>query len=713
METVGSVGCAKINKMRSSGYAYPLLAYSTKDEFVIWGKPHFRNCFSKANTTAIWKPDMSENETPKTDSRDEYFSYSQTNDEYVRTLPDVQRVYQDARLVSFYLPQFHPIPENDDVWGKGFTEWTNVSRAVPQFEGHHQPHLPADLGFYDLRRPEVQVEQVKLAKKAGLSAFCFYFYWFNGHRVLDQPIQNFADNEEIDFEFCLCWANENWTRRWDGRDDDVILKQSYDAADDIAFIEHISRYLKNSKYFRVSGLPLIMVYRPALLPDMAATAKRWRDWCHEAGIGPIYIAYSQSFEKVDPAKYGLDGAVQFPPNDARWTEENIASYKGAVNLYNPNYNGELYDYLDLLRRAEEFDAPSYKLFRGVFPSWDNEARRPGLGKTLLNASPAAYLKYLEAVILETKKRIAEPDEQIVFINAWNEWAEGAHLEPDRKYGMSYLEATRIASLRAHLKGQQHIGDGKLAIVVHAFYPELLQEIAVNLRDLEIPHQIFVTAPSDKEVEVKRIVEQELPAAAVLLFENRGRDVGPFLEVLRSLDLDEFTHILKLHTKRSKHIATGDTWREELLSAFTLERLRTSLKVLADNPHIGILGPSGHLLSMSAFLNRNEKTVRKLAKRMGISEIYPENDSFVAGTMFFARSTALLPIINLGIGLSDFEKEEGQINGTLAHAIERSLTYSAEAAGLIVAALVDSPEAQNNPKINTIGSKLYRYAASTG
>ncbi|CAN5394214.1 hypothetical protein BH10PSE3_BH10PSE3_11030 [soil metagenome] len=371
-------------------------------------------------------------------------------------------------LIAFYLPQFHAIPENDEWWGKGFTEWTTVRRAEPQFVGHEQPHVPADLDYYDLNDPSVQVRQAKLAAEYGLGGFCFYFYWFGGKRLLEMPISTFANNPDITFPFCLCWANENWSRRWDGKDSEILIAQDHSAADDIAFIEHLSQYLRNPRYIRVDGKPLIMVYRPGLLPDPRGTATRWRRWCRDNGIGEIHLACTQSFEVVNPAEYGFDAAVEFPPNN---TAPPIIT--DTVDLLNPAFSGIVYDYRTYPARSENYASPDYTLYRGVFPAWDNEARRTGRGAVFLHSSPALYRRWLRNAAIDTQRRFSRPDQRLVFINAWNEWAEGAHLEPDQRYGHAYLQATRAA-----LRDARH--RPKFVLVVHDAYRHGAQYLALNM-----------------------------------------------------------------------------------------------------------------------------------------------------------------------------------------------------------------------------------------
>ena len=343
-----------------------------------------------------------------------------------------------ARLIAFYLPQFHPIPENDAWWGRGFTEWTNVVRGTPRFPGHYQPHLPGELGFYDLRIPEVMARQVELARLYGLGGFAFYYYWFNGHRLLERPLDQYLASD-LDFPFCICWANESWSRRWDGRAGEVLIAQQHSPEDDLAFIAAVADCLRDPRYIRVRGRPLLLVYRPALLPDPAATAERWRHWCLANGIGDIHLAYTQSFESVDPARYGFDAAIEFPPNNSH-----PVPITDRIENLDPGFRGMIYDWTLFPERSRHYPPCDYPLFRGVNPAWDNEARRPGSGAIFLGSTPNGYREWLENAIRDTLRRFDDDSERLVFVNAWNEWAEGAHLEPDQRHGYAYLQATRDA-----------------------------------------------------------------------------------------------------------------------------------------------------------------------------------------------------------------------------------------------------------------------------
>ncbi len=345
----------------------------------------------------------------------------------------------DVRLIAFYLPQFHPIPENDRWWGEGFTEWTSVRAATPQFQGHYQPRVPIDTGYYDLRDIDVQRRQVETARRYGIGGFCFYFYWFGGQRLLETPLLNYLDDRSIDFPFCLCWANENWTRRWDGREQDLLIGQRHSPEDDLRFIEYVSRYLQDPRYIRIDGRPLLLVYRPAILPDAAATVRRWRRWCRENAVSEPYVAMIQSFQTLDPRPYGMDAAVEFPwhtgmPNDV--TVHVVPARS--------KFRGYVFDWQAYAEQCEQQPRQPWMQMRGVMPGWDNTPRRKSQAHLFVGNSPDQYGHWLKAAMRWTLQRNRSPDQRLLFINAWNEWGEGAYLEPDERFGYAFLQATRDA-----------------------------------------------------------------------------------------------------------------------------------------------------------------------------------------------------------------------------------------------------------------------------
>lgn len=345
-----------------------------------------------------------------------------------------------AKLVAFYLPQFHTIPQNDEWWGKGFTEWRNTQRGCPRFVGHQQPRIPRDLGFYDLSNPKVLRQQIDLASAAGIHGFCFYYYFFDRQRILETPLNNFLADRSIDFPFCIMWANENWTKRWDGLDQEILIAQHYSSEDEHALLADWSRHFADPRYITAEGRPVLIIYRPGIIPNARVTIDRWRQrLANEFGHQP-WLLMAQAFSDLDPRPYGMDGAVEFPPHKLAFGALSINSQ---LSILDPHYTGEVCSYSQMIERSLGDPTPDFPLIKAVCPSWDNDCRRQGSGFTLHGSSPKSYQRWLEDLV---ERAVQHPfaNEPFVFANAWNEWAEAAYLEPDTFYGSAYLNATARA-----------------------------------------------------------------------------------------------------------------------------------------------------------------------------------------------------------------------------------------------------------------------------
>ena len=353
----------------------------------------------------------------------------------------------NKRVIAIHLPQFHPFKENDEWWGKGFTEWTNVTKSKPRFKGHYQPHLPADLGFYDLRLPEIREQQAALAKEYGIYGFCYYHYWFNGHRLMERPVNEILSSGKPDFPFMLCWANENWTRAWDGGEKEILIKQNYSSEDDR---EHIKYLLKNvfsdPRYIRINNKPVFAIYRSGLFPDIEQTFKVWREEAAKEGV-ELYLCRFESFGQ-NGAKHltvGFDAAIDFQPLGAplnKYIKNNIRLriFNKLKRIFIPkNYICKV-SYKKYVKFLCSQDFPSYKQYPCITPMWDNSARRKTNIFMLKGSTPKLYAKWFTHIM--NKFIPYSQEENFIFINAWNEWAEGNHLEPDRKWGKQYLEMTK-------------------------------------------------------------------------------------------------------------------------------------------------------------------------------------------------------------------------------------------------------------------------------
>lgn len=345
------------------------------------------------------------------------------------------------RLIAFYLPQYHPIPLNDRAWGKGFTEWRNVGKARAYFDGQYQPRLPGELGYYDLRIPEIMDQQADLAREHGIHGFCYYYYWFNGTRPLHLPIDNMLRRRKPEFPFCFCWANENWTRRWDGMEKEILIAQNHTPEDDLAFLRFIMPALEDPRYIRVNGKPLLLVYRTELFPDPKATAERWREEAMRAGIGDLFLVRCEGFDPwTTPDSVGFDASYEVPtfilPDELK-----VADLK-PLNV-SPEFKGRIYDYGKIVDYYCTRPEVPYRRYRGPMLAWDNTPRHNERAVVFHDVTADKYERWVRDSLEHARRRFAG-EERLVFINAWNEWAEGSYLEPDLKFGRQFLEATQRA-----------------------------------------------------------------------------------------------------------------------------------------------------------------------------------------------------------------------------------------------------------------------------
>lgn len=340
------------------------------------------------------------------------------------------------RTIAFYLPQFHTIPENDEWWGEGFTEWTNVRRAAPQFEGHQHPRLAGELGEYDLSDPDVYRRQSELARTAGVDAFCMYFYWFDGRRLLERPVEAWRQDDQL-LPYCLSWANESWTRRWDGKERDVLMPQSYAEGFDDQIFDDLLPHFRAPHYLTQDGRPVFLVHRVELVPEPKKFAQKFRDKAMAAGLPGLYLVAAETTPGIQPSAFGFDAVAEFPPVGANTL---ATAQLRPLSGVSSEFRGRLMSYPRMVKRFLARRDPEFVRHAGVAPGWDNTARRRSSATVYVGASPSRYAAWLAAAH-EREERRRGP-RGLVFVNAWNEWAEGAYLEPDGLHGSSYIEATR-------------------------------------------------------------------------------------------------------------------------------------------------------------------------------------------------------------------------------------------------------------------------------
>lgn len=366
------------------------------------------------------------------------------------------------RPIAIVLPQFHPIPENDEWWGPGFTEWRNVVKGRPRFRGHYQPHLPRDLGFYDLRLPETREAQAALAQEHGVHGFCYYHYWFNGRQLLQLPVEQIVASGRPDFPFMLAWANENWTRVWNGGEKDILIRQEYSERDHVNHLHSLIPYFTDPRYITIDGKPVFAIYKDGEIPDVERALEIFRREAAKAGLELYMCRFDVRNQRPEPPDaLGFDAAIEFHPftkSSSVHLEEQRNRRRGrkaksrAVCIASRVHSllhgakqslikedDKIYDYEDYIRHDLNRSPTTYKIFPGVFPGWDNTSRREHGGATIfINSSPEAFGNWVEKKVGQFTPPSGE--ENLFFINAWNEWAEGNHLEPCERFGLQYLEA---------------------------------------------------------------------------------------------------------------------------------------------------------------------------------------------------------------------------------------------------------------------------------
>lgn len=355
----------------------------------------------------------------------------------------------DLRVVAFHLPQFHPIPENDKWWGAGFTEWTNTAKARPLYPRHKQPHLPADLGFYDLRLPEARAAQGAIAQRHGVSAFCYWHYWFGGRRILERPVHDILESNEPDMPFCLGWANQTWTGIWHAAPDRILIEQTYPGPkDDAAHFEALLPAFCDERYFTVNGCPVFYVFRPEELPDAMAWCTRWREMATASGLPGLHLVGEMSDLLgrgpvcEDPMALGFDAGVY-----VRLPADNSPRHVLRMRVMRKLLGGgpEVYPYLREPRQLP----PRYRkkaIYPALYPNWDNTPRSGRGGLVLSGSHPKLFARHVEAAARTQQDRPG--DQRLLFVKSWNEWAEGNYLEPDLEHGRGWLEALRDGLQRA-------------------------------------------------------------------------------------------------------------------------------------------------------------------------------------------------------------------------------------------------------------------------
>lgn len=607
----------------------------------------------------------------------------------------IENCKTNIKPVAFYLPQFHTFKENNEWWGEGFTEWTNTRKATPKYEGHYQPREPHDdFGYYTLDNKEMLQKQAKLAKEHGIYGFCFYYYWFSGKRLMEKPLDIFLANKDIDINFCLCWANENWTRTWDGLEKNVLIKQDYTEEDDINFIKDLKKYIDDERYIKVDNKPVIIVYNPKAIPDCKKTFAAWRKTAKDTGVGDILIWICQTHD-INAKKLNIindvDGEIEFPPH-----KPNIAAVD-LNKLYFENgckpsalyyYESIINSYL-MRNRDKSNTLPVYKT---VTLAWDNSARRNIGWVNLIYYSLESFYGWVNDTVRYTEKA-HKKDKQFMFINAWNEWAEGTYLEPDKKTGYANINTfSRALYNLPFMKEPLNIekcssinyfnDKTEIAVQAHIFYTDLAEEIIGELNKIPYKFDCYISTDTEEKAKMLQDIFQKLSKAEnvyVEVFANRGRDMLPFVSQISKV-LDKYKYVCHIHSKKTLTNTVGEEWRKYLFkNLFGSKENIVGIFDIFENTNTGIIFPETfHAMITAVDWGSNFDNTEKLLEKMNIDIMLPENHLiFPVGNMFWAKISAVRQIFENCTNAEDYALEAGQVDGTTAHAIERLWVYVAE------------------------------------
>ena len=579
----------------------------------------------------------------------------------------------DIKTIALYLPQYHSIPENDKWWGKGFTEWSNVRKAKPLFKGQYQPRIPGDeinyLGYYNLTNPEVMKKQVQLAKNHGIYGFGIYYYWFSGKRLLETPLNILLNNKDINFKFLLIWANENWTKRWDGKDKEILIKQDYKETDPENFIKDIKIYLMDERYIKINDKLIIGIYEPMKIPKLNETLFIWRKKAKEFNIGELYIISTLNqyeIKELDDMEL-FDATYQFSPRDS---------------LYYNIKNNDKYLYTATIYK--KFNNTSYNIdfYKGSMLQFDNSPRKKKEYVIFENYSPEQFY-ILNKQIVEWTKQKYNNINRFIFINAWNEWGEGTYLEPDNKYGYASINALskaifNISYYQASYNITNLLIDSKIAIQAHIYYDDLIYEIINKIKNIPVKYDLFITTNNivNKKL-IELYIEKELipNKYEILIVENKGRDILPLLTQFNHKIIKKYKYFCHIHSKKTTFTYFGDNWRQYLLENLlgSKEIISEILTDFENNDKLGFIFPEAYYKTLLEYGNTLTKEDRYymnfLIQKIDKYKKIGDKIDFPIGNMFWAKVNSVYQIFEINIK-NEFPKENMQIDGTIMHAIER-------------------------------------------
>ena len=655
----------------------PIFDFSSRSEIKLFHTGVFRVAFKKNHKTVL--PQIFASDSSSFEDNIDFTGFQ-----------------SDIKPIALYLPQFHTFPENDAWWGTGFTEWTNVKKAKPLFPGHNEPRIPHEsIGYYDLSNVETLKKQVKLAKQHGIYGFAMYYYWFSGKKLMEKPIDMLLDHKEIDFPFMLVWANENWTRTWDGLNKKILIKQEYTKDDPKNFILDLKKYLQDSRYIKIDGKPVIGLYEASVIPNLEEHLNMWRTTARECGIGEIFILVCATKGRASKFGYSqlIDGEYEFPPRNKSY----------GSTFYHKN-GGISFSYENLIDDSRKCETDALPFFRGSMLEWDNSARKQKNYSSWAGFSVEKFYLYNRINVLWTRRHLPE-NKRFVFINAWNEWGEGTYLEPDSKNGFAPINALSQSIFDIPFQSKTNavtytnIGindekkwdlaisnETKICVQAHVFWEDLIPEITDKTNEIPYKFDLFITTTTSNKADIiiKYLkLHSKANSFHVSIVENKGRDIIPFINQLKPV-IQNYKYFCHIHSKKSSYSETGEIWREYLFENLmgNSQIVKEILHYFETDSKIGVIFPQN-----IDFIRKNvewggdyaicENLMSRINKNYKINK---ENLVFPAGNMFWGRTDALKQIFDLDIQINEIPAEEGQRDGTIMHAIERLWLYLADSNG---------------------------------
>lgn len=594
---------------------------------------------------------------------------------------DFSNLNTDIKAIALYLPQFYPIKENDEWWGKGFTEWTNVKKGKPFFIGHHQPRIPGDkinyLDYYQLIDSSVIKKQIQLAKSHGIYGFAMYYYWFSGRRLLEKPVDIYFNDKSLNFPFMLIWANHNWNRKWDGRDEEILIRQEYKDKDPDLFIKDIKKYLFDIRYIKINNKPVIGLYEPFSIPKLNDTIRIWRKKSKEYGIGEIFILISingHDINKIQNLNL-FDGAYDFPPRS------NIGKIK---NKFRKTllYSELIYKNIEL---NYLFDNRRIPIYRGSMLEWDNSPRSKRFN-IFEDYSPEQFYM-INKMIVEWTNKNHEKENRFIFINAWNEWGEGSYLEPDEKYGYSSINSLSKSLFNlSYIKSNNFINlniTSKILVQAHISYYNLIKDIIEFTNNIPIKFDLFISFNNISiSKEIEKYIESNTKAFKfeIRVYPYTENDILPFLEQVMN-DIKKYKYCCHIYAKNSIHIDFGDNWRNYLLNNLlgNSNIISEILTEFENNEKLGFIYPETFY---KAFTIKNTNNIDLYSYQINLllNEIFPNYkilknyyDFPEEVNMFWTKTNAIHQIFAKKI-IERIKKENKNFNNNIQNCLKRIWIY---------------------------------------